>query len=468
MKHSYLILIAYCALWIPQQLSGQESFTLSQAIDYALTHHNKIKVAELENDNAQWSYREAKAIGMPKVTSNVNYSYFYARPVNPVPDFITPSVYGVLFNENVIPLRDLGPPDIFRLGFIRSHQFNAGVNVEGILFDGNYLKGLKAARLYIDLAKKQIQLTEQELVHGVTRAYQSVLIAERNMQIIENNINNLTTILTETELIYANGFAEELDVDRLNVSLENLTLEREKINQLIDISKAALKFQMAYPIQQAIEVVEDFEMVVEKLILQPSLYSNTLDPTNRPEHRLLVDAIALDEADLIRIKQGYVPRITGNLNYDQALQRDNLFDSNEAGFIGNGSIGFKARIPIYDGGDTKSKIEKKKIELDKRQIELEEFNRAMELQVTSAIISFNNAQLTLQSAKRSLGLSEKIYDKTKIKYKEGVGSSLEVAQAETTLYNAQAQYVNALYDLLTTKTDLDIATGEILKLAKQN
>ncbi len=445
---------------------AQDSFTLAEAIEYALNKHNKIRVAELENSNANWNYKEALSIGMPKVTSNINYAYFYARPVNPVPDFIGPSVYGVLFNEGVIPVRDLGPPEIFRLGFIRSHQFNAGINVEGLLFDGNYLKGLKAAKAYIDLAKKQVQLTEQELVHGVTRAYQNVMIAQRNLAILDNNINNLNATLRETEIFYHEGFAEELDVDRLQVSLENLSIDREKIVQLIEVSKAVLKYEMAYPITQPISLTEEFDTVVEKFILDPLDYVLTLDPNQRPEHRLLADAINLDKLDLDRIKQGYYPSVTGTFGYDQALQRDNLFSSREAGFIGSGSVGFRARVPIYDGGATKSRIEKKKIELQKREIELEEFDRALTLQVSTALISFQNSKLALDNAKRSLALSEKIYDRTKIKFKEGVGSSIEIIQAESTLYGAQAQYINALYDLLTSKTDLDIATGEILKNKK--
>ena len=115
----------------------------------------------------------------------------------------------------------------------------------------------------------------------------------------------------------------------------------------------------------------------------------------------------------------------------------------------------------------RSKVEQKKIDIEKKRIELAEFDRGMHLQVLNARGNFETAQLSLGNAKKVLALNEKIYEKARIKYREGVGSSIEVTQAEASLYQSQAQYINALYDLLTTKTEIDIATGDILSLIQQ-
>ena len=216
---------------------------------------------------------------------------------------------------------------------------------------------------------------------------------------------------------------------------------------------------------EPIEVTDDLEMVVDLINLDVT-QKDQIDYAGRPEHRLLVKAIELDQADLDRIKQGYKPSVTGFAGYGQNLQRNNLFSESETGFLPNGSIGLRARIPIYDGGLTKSKIQQKKIEIEKRQIELSEFDRAMTLQVISAETQYQNARRSLENAKKSMALNEKIHSKTQIKYKEGVGSSVEVTQAEASLYLAQANYINALYDVASSKTELDIATGQILKIVK--
>lgn len=441
----------------------QDLMSLPEAINYALEHHSSLKVSELESENAKWQYKEALSIGMPNIKGNINYTYYYKRPVTPTEDFISPAIYGVLFQEQVIQPRELGDPETFEFSFVRKNDLSLSLSGEVLAFDGNFLKGLKAAKMFIDLANKQIELTKQDIVHNVTRAYQAVLVAERNKSIIQSNINNITTSLEEAEIIYANGFIEELDVDRLKLSLANLNIEKEKLKQVIDISYNVLKYQMAFPLERGLIVSDQLETTVEKMIIDPIEYMEEIDPAKRPEHNILVDAIALDHADLARIKQGYIPSISAVVGYGQSLQRDNLFSSTESGFLSNGTIGLRARIPIYDGGFTKSKIQQKKIEIDKRNIELKEFDRAMKLQVTNAYRNFENAKLSLDAAKKVLELNEKIFDKAQIKYNEGVGSSVELTQAESSLYQSQAQYINALYDLLTTKTEIDIATGEILK-----
>ncbi len=452
-------------------LSSQQNFSLADAIKYALEHHPSLTTSRLDGENAKWQYKEALSIGMPRINGNVDYSYFYKLPISPIQDFISPSIYGVLIQEQVttengvVTPSSIPEPQTFNVTFQQNHSLNLGLKGEVLLFDGNFLKGLKAAKLFIDLAEQQIQLTEQDIVQNVARAYQNVLITLKNVEIIDKNIANITLSLIEAQEIYDNGFIEQLDVDRLKLSLQNLQFERQKLAELIDVSYSILKYQMAYHINQEIEVTDVLETVVALMTLE----INSIDQIvyeSRPEHRLLTKAIELDYADLERIKQGYYPSVTGFAGYGQNLQRNSLFNGSETAFLPNGSVGLRARIPVYDGGYTKSKIQQKKIEIEKRQIELSEFDRAMTLQVISTETQYHNAQRSLVNAERSLELNENIYDKTQIKYKEGVGSSVEVTQAEASLYQAQANYINALYDLLSSKTELDIATGQILKTVK--
>jgi len=454
---------------VTTQVSSQEKFSLTDAIRYALDHHPSIEDARLEGEDATWQYKEVFASGVPSLNGNINYSYFYRLPTAPVTDFISPSVYSVLIQEQVttqngvLTPADIPVPGSFDVTFQQPHSLSFGLSTEFFLFDSNYLKGLKAAKLFISLSEEQVQLTEQDIVQNVARAYQAVLIALKNVDIIDKNIQNITSSLTETREVYKNGFIEQLDVDRLQLSLENLELEQQKLVELIDVSYTVLKYQMAYDMSMPIEVTEDLETVVDLMSLEPQL-SDTIDLNARPEHRLLSKAIDLDLADLDRIKQANLPTLRAFANYGQNLNRNNLFDGSETGFLPNGALGLSARIPIYDGGSAKARIQQKKILIEQREIELLEFERAMKLQVLTARTQMSNAQKSLNGTKRSLELNEKIYRTTQIKYREGVGSSVEVAQAEASLYQAQANYINALYDLLTSKTELDIATGQILKI----
>jgi outer membrane protein TolC len=337
------------------------------------------------------------------------------------------------------------------------------LNTSVFVFNGNYLKGLKVGRMFIELAKNQKELTEQEIKTNVTRAYQSVILTKKNIGILDKNIQNVESILKETRAFYENGFVEELDVDRLVLSKENLENEKSKLERLLSVSKNVLKFQMSYPLNEPIEIKDELEKNVDQALVKAIGLDDPIEPELRPEHRLLLEALEMDEADLERIKQGYLPSVYANLGVEGVLLRDKVFDGKEVGVLPNSVFGISTNIPIYDGGDTKSKIERKKIAMEKRQIELDEFNRSLFLQVYNARVDLINAKENLEITKRALSLSEKIYDKTQIKYKNGVGSSIELSQAEGDLYLSQANYINALYDILVAQTSLDIATGEINK-----
>lgn len=464
-KVSYGLLMTALVMSIIENTIAQSVFTQEEAIDYALQSHVKMKIADMEGEDARLAYKEALAIGLPQVGVDAMYNYSFIRPKVIIEDFISPVIVGVLSQTSIAPeLTNLGggdSPTTVEATFARKNQFSVGLNTSVFVFNGNYLKGLKAGKMFMELAEKQKVLTVQDIKTNVTQAYNSVIVTKKNLSILDKNIQNITQIMNETQAMYDNGFVEALDVDRLLLSKELLETEKIKLKRLEQVSKNVLKFQMAYPLNDEIEIVDNLEKDVDIILINSVDLKDDIDYGLRPEHGLLQDAIALDEMDLKRIKAGYLPSVYANFKLEENLQRDALFDSNESGFLPNGSIGISANIPIYDGGDTKAKIQRKKIELEKRQIELAEFDRALALQIFNARTELINVKETFQNTKRSLALSEKIYNKTQIKYKSGVGSSIELSQAESSLYQAQANYINAMYDILVAQTALDIATGKI-------
>ena len=98
-----------------------------------------------------------------------------------------------------------GPTEYFEFAFARKNQLNIGLNGEVLVFDGNFIKGLQAAKMFIDLAHKQIELTEQNIIQNVVRAYHNVLIAERNINILDNNIDKVTSMPDKTNDFKQNG-----------------------------------------------------------------------------------------------------------------------------------------------------------------------------------------------------------------------------------------------------------------------
>lgn len=441
---------------------SQNSFTLDEAIDYAMKNSNSLKLKKIDILEADQSIKELKSRGMPTVNGSLGYQYFPAVPQQPLEDFISPIVIGVLNNTvtQQMPI-PIGDPTFFEVSFAQKHNVAASIDARALVFDGSYLAAVKAARLYKDFVETGVAVSEQEIRNNVTKAYMNVLILEINKETIEKNIASLEKSLFETRELYKEGFVEELDVDRLVLSLSNLNTEKGKLLQVENLSKNLLKFQMDYPMNDPIELAEDLETIIEKSKIDEVNLEDEYDISQRPEHIQIRKGMELQDIQLESVKKSNWPSLSAFANAGETLARNELFNNDLPGWLPSVVLGLNVNIPIYDGGYRNSQIEKSKLATQKAMIQLSDFERAVDLQISNARLQYINAKASLESREQSLALAEKIFEKTQIKFREGVGSSIELTQAENALFNEQSQYINAMYELLTAKIDLEIALGKI-------
>lgn len=459
MKRRTLLTFLSLAFAVTSQAQGQ--FSLQEAVTYALEHNAEVRVEQLNVLDADGQLLEYKSIGIPKVNADVDYAYFLDIPTQILPDFISPAVYGVLFEEGVLDPRQIPEAGSQPVRFGKDHNLDATVRLETMLFDFAWIQGLKAQTMFRSLVTKNVNAKEYEIRSQVTKAYLAVLINDRNASLLDNNINNLDRLYNETKAIYESGFAEQLDVDRLALSLDNLKTERQNIARLTQVTKNLLKFQMGYPVTEPIELTDDFDLLADQVAVEKVELTAPVNYNDRPEYATLELREDLNEINIKAIKSGYLPTLRGRASYSRVLQRDKLFDSNDSPWFPSSVVGVTLSVPIFDGLEKKARIQRAQINRDKVAIAKAEFERAMDLEVRNARVRYLNASETVQARRRSMELAQRIYDTTQIKYREGVGSSIEMTQAESEFYQAQTNYINALYDLVVAKTDLDIALGKI-------
>jgi len=455
--------ICWClCLFIISQAHAQQSFSLDEALDYALENCTQLKIRNIEVKQADAEIAEVKSVGLPQVNAGIDYNYYVYSPVNPVEDFITPAVYNVLLqefpNEVTAPT---GDPQIFEFSFFPRNNLTASIDGSMLLFDGSYLTGLKAARLFKELSMKKKGIIEEEIRTSVTKAYMNILIAQENQKTIKNNIANIESSLREAKAYYENGFMEQLDVDRINLSLESIRTENERITDYLKITHDLLKFQMNYPLNEDLSITENLEDLVLKFQAEVNHQYAEVNYSDRAQYAEIEMGLEMNKLNIERLEKGYYPSLRARAGISQSLQRNNLFDSNEAGWLPTVYGGLALNVPILDGKLKKSSIQKAELELKKNTLLKSEYERGIDLQVKNAYNNFMTSKNTLDNRKKSMGIVQSIYDKTQIKFKEGVGSSIEVTQAEMQLFDAQSKYINALYDLLNSKTDLDIALGKL-------
>jgi len=340
------------------------------------------------------------------------------------------------------------------------NNLTAGLELGALLFDGQFFVGLEAQRLLKELYVKQKDITNYQVKNNVIKAYLSILIAEKNKSLLLKNIANVETTLKEIKAINKAGFVEQLDVDRLELTLQNVRTELDKVDNLIELTKNLLKFQMGYPQEDPIQLTEDLDMLVNRMKVDKSELDQNLSIQNRPEYPVMQTGLRLLDMKLKAIKAGYLPTVVGFGSYSYSLQRTNLFDKNDNKAFPTGVIGLNVNVPIFDGFDKSSKMQRTKLEISKAKLNISDFERGITLETQNAKTAMKNAFKSLENAERSLTLAQRIYDITQKKYKAGVGTSLEIVQAERDLYSAQSGEINALFGLISAKVDLDKALGK--------
>lgn len=425
--------------------NGQKSFSIDEAIQYAIKNSNDIKLDQIEIKTADKEVKEYIASGLPKVNGSVEYQHFLEIPTS----FVPAEFFGGM------------PGEFAELKFGLPNQMTTGVNMNTLIFDGSFFTGLRAQKLYKELKSKSINQTEYEIKKNVTEAYVNVLLTRENIEILDKNLENLDKSITETTAFYENGFVEKLDVNRLELSYDNLLSQKKTLERIALLSKNLLKFQMNFPLNEEILLSQSLDDVVDKVLVKDIEPIESIDYNKRPEYSSILLGQQLNEINFKATRMTRYPSLVGFGNYQYQIQRTNLFESDEPGFFPVSIVGLSMNVPIYSGGATAIKEQKIKLDIEKTEIQKQQFEKSVELQIMNAYQQYLNAKEAMYAAKRQQVLAEEIYDITQIKYKEGVGSSLETSQAEREVYAAQQQYMQSLFDLVSSKISLDIATGDI-------
>jgi hypothetical protein len=350
-------------------------------------------------------------------------------------------------------------PQFFPAQFGVPWQSSAGVQFQQLLFQPDLFVAISARKVAIEFTEANIRVMEDSVKSNVYRSYYSVLIAEKRKQYLEASIKRLQKLKLDQEKLYKNGFAERLDIDKTQVSLNNLTSTNNQIERLIEIGYASLKFSMA--------IEQKDTLVLTDALSEESVKKDLLEMTNfkypdRDEIQLLNVVKELQKLDIKRNKLSYLPTIATYWNYSRnALgQKFNLFNFEDPWFK-TSVWGLNMNVPIFDAGQKGQRIRQAKLNLEKTSNTIENLQRAIDLQLTASSILFKNALLTLDVQDQNVALAEKVYNTTLKKYEQGLGSSFELLQTETELENAQSNYFQALYDAVTSKIAYTKALGKL-------
>ncbi|MGI4749621.1 MAG: TolC family protein [Janthinobacterium lividum] len=418
------------------------NFSVADCINYAYEHQNSVVNANLDIKSAEYRIKETIGIGLPQINGSATFTDYLRLPVT------------------LIPGEFIGQPGTFiPLKFGVNYNANVGVSGSQLLFSGSYLIGLKAAKTYKELSYRNYTRTKIDANVNVTKAYYQVLVSNEQIRLLDANINQLKQQLDQTVAQNKQGFVEKIDVDRITVQYNNLVTTKENTIRLLALNYQMLKFQMSMPIENNLILTTKLADVK----LDNNVAAITTDTAfyrNRIEYGLQETQKRLYALDVKNRQSQYLPSLSANASLASAFQNNSfgqLFNS----YFPSSYIGLTLNVPVFNGFQRLNQIKQAKITYTESQNNLTELKNSINLQANQASITFINGLQTLNNQKNSRVLAEEVLRVSKIKYQQGVGSSIEVTQAQTELENADNQYIQGLYDALVSKVDLDRAYGRI-------
>lgn len=417
-------------------------FSLAQAIDYASKNSAKVKNALLDYKIQEQSNRATTSQALPQISASGGLTDYFQIPVS-----VVPGTFVQQPQEKLVPF-----------AFATQYSANAGVTLKQVLFDGQVFVGLQARQTSLEYYRKNQEYTEQMLRENIYKVYYQLSISRIQVTLIDANIARAQELLHNTTEMFKNGFSEQLDVDKATVQLTNLQSEKVQTLYNIDNGYLGLKVLIGMPIQDSLVLTDSltYEIVREGALTDPYKYSD------RKDYQVLELNRKLNEYDIKRYKKQYIPSASLTANYTQTGYGIDFSDIYRGKYWYPSSyVGLNISVPIFDGFYKDANIKEANLKLQQTNNNIDALKISIDNDVKSAQLKFTAALASLDYEKKNMDLATSVYEQTRKKYEQGLGSNTEITSAQTDLIQAQNNYFNALYNAISAKVDYQTAIGKL-------
>ena len=448
MKNTLALLFMSSLGLFSQAEEKKTDFTLKEAQDFAVLNSYFTRGAIMDVTMAEQKVKEITGLGLPQIMGNASYNYFIDIPTQLIP--------ANAFDPNA-------PADEFaELQFGTKHNMKTGIQVNQMIFDGAYVIGLKVSKTYRELAYAKKAKSVVEIKRDVVKAYGLAIVSKMNLDYVKENEAKLKSLVKENQAIYVAGFLEEKDLDQVKLLLLNTqSVLIETINGY-KVSQDMLKFTMGMPIGETIVLTQDIEAIKKPFIAKNKNLNAKLSLSTHVDYRRASANLESQSLSLSNEKMTYYPKLYGFLNLEgnNFGNKFNAF-SNSGKWFPTTIAGLQLNVPIFTGGQRHMKVQQAKVGLEQAELQLEQMEQGLQLDLANKRNTYEAAMNKLDINQKNLDLSSRIKDQTRIKYKEGMSSSVELTQTENQFLQSQINFVLSMYDVITSKADLDYALGKL-------
>ena len=439
MKVQFLSFLAFISVSWSFSQERPNSFSLQEAITYALEYNYSVINADREILDAQKQKWEVIATGLPQIDGNLSYQNQLKQPVTLIP--------GEIIGGE--------PGSFLPVVFGQQNQVNATATLRQQIFDGSYIVGVQATEAFLRYSQNNKEKTDQEIRKAVIEAYGNVLLAQETVAILENNKETLEKNLFETEKLFENGLGDEESVEQLQITLSSIISALKNAIRFEDITLQMLNLIMGIPIENQTALKENLDDLVLKQIDFDLLESEFL-MENNVDYKLVANLNEQRYYELKLAKSKALPSLNAFVNYGTtAFSNTFTFFENEQQWYGSSVLGFDLKIPIFSSLNRSATTQRAKIAYDQAKTQLTETEEQIRLQLERAKSDYIFSIEDYETTKSNLNLAERIEKKNQTKYFEGLATSFELRQAQIQLYTAQQDYLESMVEVINRKTELE-------------
>lgn len=418
------VLVTFVAILVPWLVQAQttpnepQSLTLEQAVNFAVEHNKELQASQMNIELRNKMVTEAISQGLPQVNGTVNYSTNFG--------------YETSLGGGTFKMKD---------------QSNAGVSVSQLLFSGQWILGIQTSKIAKKIAAQQVDLTELDIKETVYNSYYTVLVSERLMGIVKQNLENMNEILMHTDNMYKAGTAEITDVDQIRITVSQLKNSLLAMQRTVDVNYNLLRLQLGVQAGTPLQLTDPLEKFLEegsflKLAIQK------FDISQNSQYQLMETQEELQKKMVGLKKWAYAPDISASYSYQYQLKKGGFMN------IPN-SASVTMNIPIFSGLQRKAQLDQEKITLEQTTLNKSLLEDQLNLQEEQYKFALKNALEDYSLQRENIGVAKKVLENYQHKYNAGVVSSLDMTQANNNYLTAENNYTSACLTLLQAQTQLE-------------
>ena len=419
------------------------SLSLRQCVQMAVEENINMKTARMDAIKNQQKKAEAISAIIPKVSVGANFQDNLSLPTTMLP--------GEIIGQpgTTIPAR-------------MGTNFNTGaaVTLNWALYNQTALTAVQLAKKVTELSDLSIEKASEELAVEVAKLYFLTVTSSQQKTLIEENITRSKRLMDITKLLVDNGMSKQVDYDRVSINLENLYTQLSNVEAGLQQQHNMIKYMLNIPLENTIILTDSSKM--DLLQNAPEI------AVNFSEHIDIKLLETQQETNFINkkmISSGYIPSFAFTGQYSvQGMRNEfkNYFNNSpENKWFGSSYIGVSLSVPIFDGGEKRSKSRQAKLEIQKTEALLSDKKEKFTADYQNAVTTYFNSKTNVERQKQNIELAEKVYNETALKYREGLATMSNLLQDEMSLNAAQANYLTALYNYKEAELKIMSLNGEI-------